>query len=190
MGRLTQSSLHQDLSWKSLDWLAARSTQRGILGTTEVVLAQGYVADAVALAGLQHRLLVRYLDTSGLVEKFVREDGNGGLEETGDVRNELVCVFEVKVSRRDYLSTFDGAGKKPNRHSPVGSMHWCVTPRGMVEPQEVPNFWGLLQPRGSGLQEVKSPTMFVVSEILVHRVAYEILKRGRRAKVIVKRRVL
>ena len=170
-----QSSKHAELASRCLRWFAARSTRRGIVGATEIQIANGYVADAVAIGGFQHRFLKTYLSQSGLSEKWFN-----GSTVVGDINNELPCVFEVKVSPEDFVSTFGDSAKHANRKDPVCSMHWCVTPKGLVRPSELPDFWGLLEASCQGLKEVKMPTVFVVSDATIHKFGYDILKYGRR----------
>jgi len=47
------SKEHTALSYRALSWLQSRATGKGIVGTTEVNIEDGYVADAVAIASFQ-----------------------------------------------------------------------------------------------------------------------------------------
>lgn len=171
-----QSDTHFELSARSLRWLGARSTRRGVLGNTEVFLEPQYVADALGICGLQDRYFGRYLHFSGLCAKHIRSDGHGNPIVCGDVDNELACVFEVKVSRSDFLSTFRRGSRRENRLRPVGSLHWCVTPRNLVSPDELPDFWGLLESSGSGLREVRLPVLHILPDPQLYLLAYRLLK--------------
>lgn len=170
-----QSEEHAELASRCLRWFAARSTGRGIVGAKEIEVAHGYIADAVAIGGFQSRFLDTYLSRSGIIRKWF----NGG-KFVGDINNELPCVFEVKVSRSDFVSTFGDSVKHANRKEPIGSMHWCVTPKGLISPHELPDFWGLLEASGQGLSETRMPRVFVVSEATIHKFGYDILKYGGR----------
>ena len=163
-----QSAEHAGLASRSLRWRSVRATRRGIVGATEIAVVRGYVADVVAIAGFQYRFLCRYC---------------GGIDAGDDAVNEFVCIFEVKVSRGDFASTFGPSAKHRNRHRAVGRMHWCVTPRGLVKPDELPDWWGLLEKSGCGLREVKTPRMFPFDRADVNAVAYQILMYGSRRQV-------
>ena len=168
-----QSIEHVELSSRCLRWFAARATGRGIVGATEIRIADGYVCDAVGIGGFQHRYLVRYLVASGLREKkFVGETVNG------DIFNEFACIFEVKVTRADFLSTFGPSHQHANRKSPIGSLHWCVAPKGLIDASELPGFWGLLEASGRGLRQQKAPQITQVSEPTIHKFAYDIMTQG------------
>ena len=159
-----QTAEHQELSARALRWLAARATVKGIVGATEIALRRDYVADAVAIASFQERLLRRYLKT----------------DTTCHMMNEFVCVFEVKVTRADFLGTFGPSAKHNNRQQPVGTMHWIVVPKGLVEPYEAPPFWGLLEASGRGLSEKRAPRVFPYDTSAVHAAAYQLLVYGER----------
>ena len=174
-----QSAEHAELASRCLRWFAARSTGRGIVGATEVSIAPGYVLDAMAIGGFQHRHLTKYLSRSGLHEKTIRCT-TGEPETVGDTYNEFACAFEVKVSRADFRSTFGDSPKHSNRKAPIASMHWCATPKGMVVSDELPEFWGLLEASGCGLRETRPPQVFVVGSATIHKCAYDIQMRGRR----------
>jgi len=164
----------------ALTWLANKATARGIRGTTELALDRGYVADAVALCSLQDRFVRAYCEHSNLkqlVGNAHRNKESGKIEYTfaGDVGNYLACIFEAKVTRSDFLATFGNGGRHKNRLTPVGALHWCVTPRGLVGPDEVPGFWGLLVPYGGGLSELKKPTIQILNEPDMDRIAHKLL---------------
>jgi len=138
--------LHDKLAGRSLVWLHNRATPKGIAGATEVWLTDSYVADAVALCSLQYRFYEKY---------------------GTDRLNYFACVFEVKVSRQDFNKTFSS---ETNRLTPVGSLHWVVTPKGLVT--DVPTFWGLLEVRGAGLSEVIRPKLNYLTQRQLDRIAH------------------
>lgn len=90
---------------------------------------------------------------------------------------ELVVIIEAKATRGDFLATFGDGQRHANRKTPVGNMHWCVCARGIAKPEELPDFWGLLAPRGNGLTELRQPTFtgFVGQEAMLQGMAYHIL---------------
>jgi hypothetical protein len=68
--------------------------------------------------------------------------------------------FEIKVSRSDWLSEL----KKHEKSSPVQAYchRWWIVAgsRDIVDPDELPKTWGLLIPRGKGLEsKVKAPLL-------------------------------
>lgn len=153
---------HDELKVMALTWLRNKVTGKGLRGTTEVQLADGYVADAVALCSLQYRFFQQYT-------------GRRYPEAQPFHLNYFACIFEAKASRGDFLSTFNNSDKHQNRHTPIGNLHWCVTPRGLVKADELPEFWGLLESRGSGLREIKQPKLNVIAEPAFDAIAHKLL---------------
>ncbi len=168
------SQEHRDLQWMALRWLTGRATKSGIRGATEIGLSKGYVADAAALCGLQARYAEAYRERSGLRLRA------GPEQICGDVSHYVSCVFEVKVSRNDFWSTF-GDGDT-NRWRAVADLHWIVTPRGLLKPHEksTRGFWGLLEVSGRGLAERVIPIWQWRSDAqhdaFAHRLLWPILK--------------
>lgn len=145
---MAPSNKHLDLSRRALVWLSSQSTKRGIRGACEVQLAKQYVADAAALGSFQWRFFEQYCRIAGVP--------------TQETMCYWLSIFEVKVSRADFFATFrDHTG---NRHLPSGNLHWCVTPAGLIDSSELPDFWGHLISAGGGLREVKAPRLCSVSE--------------------------
>jgi len=138
---MAPSSLHHDLQWMALRWLGVRATASGIRGATEVYVQKGYVADAAALCSLQHRFWDQYRGSISL-----------------SCSSYVSCIFEIKVSRADYLATFPV--RQPPRKCrvyPYADLHWIVTPRGVTTADEHTGFWGLLEISGGGLRQVRPP---------------------------------
>lgn len=153
---------HNELTLAALTWLRNKVTGKGIRGTTEVSLDSGYVADAVVLCSLQYRFFTKYT-------------GKGFPEALTHRENYFACIFEAKASRSDFLSTFNNSPKHQNRRQPIGSLHWCVTPKGLITPSELPDFWGLLEERGSGLSEIKQPILQTVTDQQFDKIAHSLL---------------
>lgn len=132
------------------------ATLRGWRYGFEIPLGRGYIPDAVVLCGFQGRFAERYAPECP----------------------EHICIFEAKASRADFLGTFGPGPKHANRHESIGTLHWCVTPRGLVAPEEVPAFWGLLEISGNGLRETKQPVYCTQKDARVHEAAYALLWYG------------
>lgn len=163
---MAPSNKHVELQERALTWIGNMATGKGVRGATEIMVANEYVADAVVICTLQSRFDLKYKEMSG----------------RGDLGclTEQVCIFEIKVSRSDFLATFPSGwastGKRDgNRLYPVGTLHWCVALPGLVYQSELPDFWGLLVPRGRGLTELKAPTFYPISLPILHEHAYQLL---------------
>lgn len=173
------SEKHNELTYMALTWLGNKVTAKGMRGTTEVCLGQGYVADAVALCRLQEMFFKRYCKNSHLTPitgcgRWDEATGKVVYEWTGDTTAYFACVFEAKISRSDFLSTF-GPSNHKNRHQPIGNLHWCVTPKGLIDPDELPDFWGLLEPYGAGLTEKKMPIINKLTKAELDKIAHQLI---------------
>ncbi len=164
------SDEHKVLTSRCLPWLRGRITRRGVRAGFEVPLADGYVADWVALAGFQYQFERRFKNKAQ--REFERRNGCR-------VSVEFACVFEAKVSRSDFQKMFGHGYGEHGRDEPKGSLHWVVAPRRLVHPSEVPEFWGLLEPRGGGLSELKQPRYCPLPERDLFRLAYHLLWYGK-----------
>lgn len=162
-----KSGLHIELAQRALVWLEARATGRGIRGCEEVIISEGYVADAAAISGLQ----LQY-------EKMFLGKSRGWNHKASD---DLVWIFESKVSRGDFFNTFK-IEKGSNRLNPRGNFHFVVTPKGLVTADEVPTFWGLLEQRGAGLSIIKMPDFCQLETPMLHEFAYLILRSKHECK--------
>jgi hypothetical protein len=165
-----QSAEHWELSNRALRWLGARCTGRGVRGGVGVPVTNAYIADAVGIAGFQHRFLKTYLRAAGLQARTYYAG-----KVAGDIDNEFGCIFEAKVSRADFLSTFRTGEHLANRHVPVAHLHWCVVPAGLISVDELPPFWGLLEAKGRGLSEQRAPMIQPMTSEQLDRLAYQIL---------------
>jgi len=151
---------HNELALLALTWLRNKVTRKGMRAATEVALAPGYVTDAAALCSLQLRFLNAYLQHSELKA------------ESWDY---FACVFEAKATKADFLNTFGSGLNHQNRHEPIGSLHWCITPRNMVNTADLPQFWGLLEVYGAGLREVKKPQINILTESAFDAFAHRLI---------------
>lgn len=170
---------HEQLTMMAMSFLNSKITRKGMRCSTEVYLNKSYLADAVALCSFQNRFYQAYCSYSQKQPIVVNTrivDGKRKDSYSGEVANYFACVFEAKATRSDFLSTFSQSQNHWNRHYPIGSLHWCVTPRKLIKPEELPDFWGLLEEYGSGLREVKLPKINILSkpefDSIVHRLIW------------------
>lgn len=152
---------HDSISRHCLAWIYNRATQRGIRGNTEVWLDEKYVADAFALCRLQSKFNEDYVIS---------------------MNPEIACVFEVKVSRPDFLKTFKQNNTHNNRLAPIGNLHWCVAQKGVAKPEEVPSFWGFIEVRGSRFYELKKTIYTSMRDGELERLAHGLLWTGNRLR--------
>ncbi len=172
---MAPSDRHKKLQNMLSKWIGNRSFKMCGLPEANVV---GYVADFVSIAGMHDESHTRYAKHSGLTKMSMGWSHNEKCYKIhGDVDRWYVCVFEVKVSRADFLNTF-GNRTSPHakaRQEPVGTAHWVVADKGVCKPEELPEFWGLLTPYGTGLTELKMPKLNVLPEHILHSIAFDML---------------
>ena len=174
---MSTSDRHIELQNMIVRWIDNRSFK--MCGLPEFN-AVGYIADFVAIAGMYSEYHTRYAKHSGLEKKYMssrRTDSGWERKIFGDIDRWYVCVFEVKVSRNDFLNTF---GKRNTPHAkarlePVGTAHWVVAEKGICKPEELPDLWGLLTPYGAGLTELKKPKLHILPESELHAMAFDML---------------
>jgi hypothetical protein len=170
---LAKSDLHIELARKALIWLESRATQRGIRGCEEVIIGEGYIADAVAISGLTFSQ-----------NKIFCGKGNVERNYNSKVADDYSFIFESKVSRSDFQTTFGRGYESGNRRIREANFHFVVTPKGLVKPEEVPEFWGLLEKSGAGLS-IKKMAQFIEFDSpdeCLHGIAYSILRASRYGK--------
>ncbi len=142
-----RSALHDELSNRALLWAANLATPRGLIGATEMEVRPGYRVDAVAIGLLDSKYNRRYRRATDKEE----EPGSYLIYDN-------VFIFETKVTRRDFKSTFGkSVRQQKNRRSPIRSLHWIVAPKGLAQKKEIPAFWGFLEAEGKVLVERKKP---------------------------------
>ena len=172
------SNRHIELQNMVSTWISNRSFKRCGLPEADVV---GYIADFVAIAGMNNECHSRYASRSGLTTKVMNRrlvEGVFSSVVSGDIDRWYVCVFEVKVSRADFLHTFGRNKKSPHakaRMEPVGTAHWVVAEKGICTADELPDLWGLLTPYGAGLSEKKMPKLNVLADSEIHAMAFDLL---------------
>lgn len=172
---MAPSKRHYELQSMVIRWISNRSFK--MCGVTEADCI-GYLADYVAIAGMHDAEHTRYTRHSGLTKKcMIPLRGDHKYEINGDIDRWYICVFEVKVSRSDFLNTFNGKDTPhaKARMKPVGTAHWVVADKGVCKPEELPDFWGLLTPYGAGLSELKMPKLNVLPDSRIHAFAFDLL---------------
>ncbi len=167
------SDRHTELQNMVQTWINNRSFK--MCGLPECG-SVGYIADFVAIAGMQDVYHTRYANHAGLKMKTMSRTVDG-FKVTGDIDRWYVCVFEVKVSRADFLSTFRCSSTKHARarRKPVGTAHWVVADKGICVPDELPDFWGLLIPYGAGLTEKKMPKIDILDDSDIHAISFDMM---------------
>jgi hypothetical protein len=157
-------------------WIENRSFKRITLPECSSV---GYLADLVSIAGLEDAYHARYAKHNGLEQMYMVPDPENPENRIigGDIDRWFICVFEVKVQRSDFLNTF---GNKDSVHAkarlkPVGTAHWVVAEKGVCRPEELPDFWGLLEPYGTGLTEKKMPVLNVLPDSIIHSIGFDMM---------------
>lgn len=174
---MSASDRHIELQNMAARWINNRSFKACILPECNVV---GYLADLVVIAGMHDEHHTRYAFHSKLEKKYmIGQITDDGMVQKifGDIDRWYVCVFEIKVSRNDFLNTF---GNKDTPHAkarmrPVGTAHWIVAEKGICKPEEVPEFWGILTPYGTGLTELKVPRLNILPDNELHAMGFEML---------------
>jgi len=163
-----RSALHDELSNRALLWAANLATPRGLIGATEMEVNPRYRADAVAIGLLDSKYYRRYRRATDKEE----EPGSYLIYDN-------LFIFETKVTRRDFISTFGkNFRQQKNRSSPIGSLHWIVAPKGLAKKEEVPIFWGFLEAEGKVLVERKKPIRHAVKDEIIGYVAHQLLWYG------------
>ena len=170
------SKEHENLAVKAIRWLNSRTNLGSLRAATEVKIGEGYVVDGAALSYLEMRIYRKYCDDSG-VKPMIRRY-NGIIKEfiiIGEVQRCISCVFEVKISRNDFLGTFGKGKNHENRKTPVAHMHWIVAPRFLVKVEEAPGFWGLLVTSHGGMREVKKPRVVLRTDQQMDSFAHNLI---------------
>lgn len=159
-----QSKTHKELIQKAITWLSGRCTGKGMRWSTEFFLKNQYVADAVVF----HNLQIRFWNQNSTQPES------------------LITVFESKISKSDFLAKFPPVGSFSNRKEPVGNFHYAVVTRGLVQANELPDFWGLLEEskNGLGLIIVKPASFIPISPEEMHRYGHWMLWSGNSDRMI------
>ena len=169
---------HNGLARASWTWLRNHAWPRGdygVRGDREIQVAEGYVADFFALCSLDYTWFRQYCRHWQIPSQTPELSIDSNIN-TYDLPNYFACLFEAKATRSDFLSTFGEKSKNHrNRHEPIANLHWCVTPKKLIDPDELPDFWGLLEWTGRGLSEVKMPMLNRLSDAEVDAMAHKLI---------------
>jgi hypothetical protein len=176
---MAPSSKHIELQHMLYRWMDNRCIKMAALTECNIV---GYIADFVAIARMNDSEHEKYCRHSNLKPLTMHDQWQGkGLPLKrvfeGDIDRHYVNVFEVKVSRNDFLNTF-GSKDSPHakaRMEPVGTAHWVVAGKSVCVAEELPDFWGLLEPYGAGLTEKKMPKLNILPDSMIHSFAFDML---------------
>lgn len=176
------SEKHTDLIRRSLIWLSNIATARGIRGCAEVPLSEGYVADAVAIAGLQAQWDRKFF--GGIYYSKLAQGNDWPLVD------DFSFVFEAKASRSDFNKTFVRGEHFGDRMVPRANFHFvvaakCILPTELSDDIAsgcVPGFWGFLEESGTGLRLVKLPEFITQPVTNLHEIGYRILRFTKHGK--------
>ena len=176
---MSRSQRHIELQNMLYRWMDNRCIKMCALPECNIV---GYIADFVAIARMNDSEHEKYCRHSGLTPKTMSHVWQGkGMPFKdvihGDIDRHYVNVFEVKVSRADFLNTFGGKNSPhaKARMEPVGTAHWVVGEKGICQPEELLPQWGLLVPYGTGLSEKKIPKLNILKDSDIHAMAFDML---------------
>lgn len=154
-----QTELHSELAHRAIRWIVNRSTGRGMQTGIEIPITLGYVVDALAIGDLQMRF-----------DSYFKGNEGHPIED-------YIFLFEAKTSKTDFNNTFRQNGNThDNRLKPIANLHWIVTPKNLVNIDEVPEFWGLLEASGQGLREIKRPRFCKMELNEIYRIGYTLLR--------------
>lgn len=73
-------------------------------------------------------------------------------------------TIECKVSRSDFLVDAKKWGRTAKKS--VGRERWYLTPPGLLDPQEVPDGWGLLEISGRGLEVRRYASTWAFKDVI------------------------
>lgn len=85
-------------------------------------------------------------------------------------------LVECKASRSDFLSDC----KKPFRQNPaqgMGALRFYLCPKGLIKPEEVPEYWGLIYTDGVNYKTIKKAEKQKRSEKNEMSIMYSALRR-------------
>lgn len=166
------SELHYNLTKRVRRWMRRRATGVGFDWATEVYLAEGYVADAVVISQLQHRFWLEVTRSNLQEFRALNRDRVVAPEK-------LVIVFETKVSRGDFLCTFNNANEG-NRRVPIGNLHYLIIPTDLRCDDHLPEWWGIVEQSGNGLREVRPAKYCKIEESQLWHAAFRVLLASHR----------
>jgi hypothetical protein len=163
-----QTQLHEWLTKQTLNFLADKVTQRGVIWRQEHTIHNGMRPDAVAFCSLQ----LHYESVFGLLQRPDVAQINS---------QDLMFVFESKVSYSDYKNSFNGSGEW--KEQPYANFHFLVCPKDFSSTYDLsglPDYWGILEPDPRALKIKRLPKYINIDRLFFLEAAYTILfKWGR-----------
>lgn len=116
------------------------------------------------------QVAARWLRRSAACRVVLTEKPSGGGEipdAIGWDAHRRSTLVEVKVSRGDFFRD----RKKPSRdpRACMGRLRWYLTPRGLLQPEEIPEPWGLLEWTGARVWRRKAAVDTTRSEPALRR---------------------
>lgn len=176
-----KSDSHILLQRRALTWLATLATQRGIRGCEEVILRKGYVCDAAAICGLQWAWQKRFEVGKRYAQVPGRQLSEYQASKSAQQTDDFSFLFEAKVSKSDYLSTFHPS-KITTRKERIANFQYIVAAKGIWMDWEIPEGWGLLVESGVGLKLVRDAPYVPLPIEKLHEFAYILLRSGHNRK--------
>lgn len=156
-----QTALHEWLAKQTYNFLKYRCTNRGVVWRQEHTLHNGMRPDAVAFCSLQ----------MGYADRMI-----GRSHRSRHDAEDIMFVFESKVSYADFKSTFNGDGKW--KEKPFANMHYLVVPKDfskVYDMSALPEYWGILEPKTSALRIVRNAKFIGIDRLFFLEAAYTIL---------------
>jgi hypothetical protein len=153
-----QTQLHEWLAKITFNYLSGVCTQRGLVWRQEHTIHNGMRPDAVAFCSLQMQHEERIIGKMGY--------------------NDLMFIFESKVTYSDFKNTFNGSGEYKNQ--PYANVHFLVIPKGfssIYDLSMMPDYWGILEPNVSALHMIKPPKYIDIGRLFFLEAAYSILHK-------------
>lgn len=155
--RNNQTPLHRALVEASYLWAINKGTAKGIRAASEFCPTHGYSADLLAMLVFTGQ----HYNQRYMPEKELYYSDN-------------VLIFEAKASKFDFVRHFNDR-ENPRVTTPLGTLHWVVTDDGLVDKEEIPSFWGLLEKTGRGLRETKRPRYCPITQERLCQIGYDLL---------------
>jgi hypothetical protein len=122
----------------------------------------------LAIGSLQHRFWLEV--TWSDIEEFRRL----GDSDRVIAPEKLVMVFETKISRQDFMCSFDSR-KDGNRRNPVGNLHYLIVPEGLKCEDHLPEWWGILEQRRRGLRQIRQATYIATDDRWLWHAGFRVL---------------
>lgn len=116
----------------------------------------------------------RWLRNTKKCGVVLTERGAHGTHEIPDAIGWRLGFWSILVECKTSRSDFHRDRKKLSRRNPdmgPGQIRYYMAPEGLLQPEEIPDGWGLLEIRGRTVRERKTPTKI----FKVERTRYELV---------------